>query len=159
MNKLTLTVITTVKSKAQHLIKPSANILFAITLIALMVSTQALAKGKAHRGNAPKAAIEACENQYEGDSVSFEARNGEVLEAICKVMDDTLVAAPLERPAKQERANRRPPREAVEACDGMTEQDLVSFETRDAKIKEGICTLMDDTLVAMPTDREGAHYE
>jgi hypothetical protein len=159
MNKLLLTDTSKIKSAVHQLAEPSANIVFAITLIAMMISTQALATDKAHRGNAPKAAIDACANQYEGDLVSFEARNGDVLEAVCKVMDDTLVAAPLNRPAKHERSSKRPPPEAVEACDGKAEQDLVSFETRNADVKEGICTLMNDTLVAMPNKREGAYYE
>lgn len=48
---------------------------------------------------------------------------------------------------------RQPPPEAIEACEGKAEGDIVSFETPRGDTVEGSCTLKDDTLVAMPERR------
>ncbi len=54
----------------------------------------------------PKEAIEACVDKAEGDPVSFKGRRGESLEALCKMMDDQLVAVP----EGMESKGNRPPR-------------------------------------------------
>ena len=49
----------------------------------------------------------------------------------------------------QKRGNTPPP-EAIKACEGKSEGDTVSFEGRRGETLEGICTMIDDQLVAAP---------
>lgn len=43
-----------------------------------------------------------------------------------------------------------PPPEAIEACDGKSEGDTVSFETRRGDTLNGVCKYVDEQLVAVP---------
>ncbi|MAD15643.1 MAG: hypothetical protein CL579_06130 [Alteromonadaceae bacterium] len=45
---------------------------------------------------------------------------------------------------------RRPPPEAFEACEGQSEGDSVSVETRRGDSMSATCQMIDDTLVAVP---------
>ena len=70
--------------------------LAGLILFALMTSS---ALAKPPNGERPKTpppeAIEACESLQEGDKVSFETPRGDTLEAQCLIVDDVLVAVPL----------------------------------------------------------------
>ena len=46
--------------------------------------------------------------------------------------------------------NKKPPKEAIEACVDKSEGDAVSFTTRHGHQLSGICTIIEDTLVAVP---------
>jgi len=45
---------------------------------------------------------------------------------------------------------RRPPQEAIEACNGMSDGDRVEFETPHGHIVSGTCKEMDGMLFAIP---------
>ncbi|AZG72929.1 hypothetical protein [Shewanella livingstonensis] len=48
--------------------------------------------------------------------------------------------------------DRKPPKEAVEACANGTENDQVSFETPHGDIVEASCQIIDGELVALPAN-------
>lgn len=50
--------------------------------------------GRDGRQGPPPEAFTACENKSEGDSVTFEGRDGESLTATCTIINDQLVAVP-----------------------------------------------------------------
>lgn len=68
----------------------------ALAFFILFLSTQSFAQGRPGHGQPPQEAIDACVDKSEGDSVSFETRRGDTMEGVCKVIDDTLVAVPLD---------------------------------------------------------------
>lgn len=47
---------------------------------------------------------------------------------------------------------RKPPQEAYTACEGQTENAIVSFTGRRGEALEATCVLMDGELVAKPTN-------
>lgn len=47
-----------------------------------------------------------------------------------------------------------PPPEAIEACEGKSEGDSVSFETRRGDILEGTCRTIEEQLVAVPNNHK-----
>jgi hypothetical protein len=77
-------------------IKLTSDALFAATMIAFVVSTQALAQERPQRGKPPQEAFDACTDKAEGDSVSFETRRGDAVEGTCRLIHDQLVAVPLD---------------------------------------------------------------
>lgn len=66
-----------------------------------MFSTASFAQNRPPQGKPPQEAIDACVDKSEGESVSFETRRGDTLEGVCKVMEDTLVAVPLDHEDRQ----------------------------------------------------------
>lgn len=46
--------------------------------------------------------------------------------------------------------NKKPPKEAIEACVDKSEGDAVTFTTRHGHKLSGICSFMEDILVAVP---------
>lgn len=46
--------------------------------------------------------------------------------------------------------DRKPPKEAIEACQNKSEGDSVSFETRRGDTLSGTCQTINDSLVAVP---------
>lgn len=59
-----------------------------------MAASNALAQQRERPQGPPKEAVEACEGQSEGDSVSFETPHGDTVEGECQYMEDELVAMP-----------------------------------------------------------------
>ncbi|MBF7074259.1 hypothetical protein ISG33_12705 [Glaciecola sp. MH2013] len=51
----------------------------------------------------PPEAIEACEGMNEGDSVSFENREGDTLTGTCEMIEEQLVAVPEGRKKRKQR--------------------------------------------------------
>lgn len=61
----------------------------------LAVSFTALSQERERRPRTPpKEAIEACENSAENDVVTFKGRRGEDLKAVCRLVENQLVAVP-----------------------------------------------------------------
>lgn len=79
-------------------IKTYLSFIVSASLMILSTSSITLAKGKppGERGKPPQEAIEACAEKQEGDSVSFETRRGDNLEATCEYIDEQLVAVPID---------------------------------------------------------------
>lgn len=81
----------------------NSKIILALAFILLLLSTQSFAQGRPGPGKPPQEAIDACVDKAEGDSVSFETRRGDTMEGVCELINETLVAVPLnheERKAK-----------------------------------------------------------
>lgn len=76
--------------------KLTTAVLTSIVLLAFMTSSAFATpqKGERRKGPPPEA-IEACESLQEGDKVSFETPRGDTLEAQCLIVDEVLVAVPL----------------------------------------------------------------
>lgn len=67
---------------------------FALLTTLSMTSAMAHPSDSGKRHGPPEEAIAACEGYIEGDAVSFEAPNGESLEATCKKVSGVLAAVP-----------------------------------------------------------------
>lgn len=52
--------------------------------------------------------------------------------------------------SQQERGQHGPPPEAIEACEGKSEGDVVSFTGREGETLEGTCEIIENQLVAVP---------
>lgn len=59
--------------------------------------------------------------------------------------------------AQQRERPQGPPPEAIEACEGLTEGDSVSFESPRGDTLEGECQYVDDELVAVPKNGRPHH--
>ncbi|WP_304131289.1 hypothetical protein [Mesonia mobilis] len=68
-----------------------------------------------------------------------------------------LVTAASNAFAQQHERPRTPPPEAIEACDGQSEGDSVSFESPHGDTLEGVCAYVDEQLVAVPENRGRRH--
>lgn len=53
-----------------------------------------------------------------------------------------------------QKRGHKPPQEAVTACKGKSEGDIVSFETPHGDTVEGTCKLMQEQLAAVPAKGE-----
>lgn len=71
-------------------------------ITALTISAFANAKPDRPKGPPPEAK-EACVNKTEGDSVSFSTPRGDTIEASCQMLEDELVAVPLDHEQRKER--------------------------------------------------------
>ena len=67
---------------------------FALLATISMTSAMAHPSESGKRHGPPEEAVAACEGYIEGDAVSFEAPNGEALEATCKKVAGVLAAVP-----------------------------------------------------------------
>lgn len=67
---------------------------FALLATISMTSAMAHPSESGKRHGPPEEAVAACEGYIEGDSLSFEAPNGETLEATCKKVSGVLAAVP-----------------------------------------------------------------
>ncbi|HEY9031594.1 MAG TPA: hypothetical protein VIM93_09565 [Kangiella sp.] len=67
---------------------------FALLATISMTSAMAHPSESGKRHGPPEEAVAACEGYIEGDAVSFEAPNGENLEATCKKVAGVLAAVP-----------------------------------------------------------------
>ncbi|GEA09821.1 hypothetical protein [Alteromonas sp. KUL49] len=81
------------------------NTVIALLVMGLIGSTQALAndrderRGGDRRGPPPEA-IEACEGKEEGESVTFETRRGDTIEATCQTIEEQFAAVPNDHPRR-----------------------------------------------------------
>ena len=101
-------------------------------------------RGRGRRGLPPQA-IEACADQEEGATCSFDNRRGDSMEGTCinHPRLDGLSCAPEGHFGKQGRHGRRghrgPPPQAIAACADQEEGATCSFDSRRGDTMEGSC--------------------
>jgi hypothetical protein len=84
------------------LIKRLSSIAFFAFCVSLSSGVLAEKQRSERRKGPPPEAIEACESLQEGDSVSFETRHGDTIDAQCLIVDDVLVAVPKDRKPREQ---------------------------------------------------------
>jgi hypothetical protein len=84
------------------LIKRLSSIAFFAFCVSLSSGVLAEKQRGERRKGPPPEAIEACESLQEGDSVSFETRRGDSIDAQCMFVDDILVAVPKDRKVREQ---------------------------------------------------------
>lgn len=97
----------------------------------------------------PPEAIEACKGKAAGDKVQLTTPSGEVLQAVCKNLDDQLVAMPVAG------RHRDPPPEAFEVCENKEAGNTVQLTTPSGETITATCREKDGQLVAVPAGGKG----
>jgi len=116
-----------------------------------MISINANASNNSHKKSGPPPeAFTACQGKEVGDAVTFSGHNGENVEAVCKEIQDQLVASPDKMPPKCSDKRHGPPPEAISACKGKEVGDAIAFSGRNGENIEAVCKEIQGQLVAAP---------
>ncbi len=147
-----------------------ATICLLTSLSLILGAGTVFAQQNEQRQGPPQEAIDACDGKGDGDKVEFETRGGKTVSGACREHNGEIFAIPgngqqgqgrsqnggqqnsqMNSQGNSQRGEQNgPPQEAIDACDGKSDGDSVSFETPHGDTVSGTCAEINNQLVAVP---------